>query len=221
MVRYFFASIFIITILFSQCSNIVWKPATNNESPSSRFLTDEKNESKDIILIPDQAIKAEAEKVGLIPLKDATLLENETEIRIIVGFGLAKSRWFVLNKKNNYRTSFIIFTYNRKGKFFYGKIELNTPTSGWKSFEDFLSASGLTLPLRLKSDTKNLGTRDGEAIILEIKTGSYYEKATFHNPPFRVEGEKVIDICFNIKKQFGISLSCELNRSGYENLNKN
>lgn len=150
-------------------------------------------------------------------LKDISLPDDQTEIRLWKAFGLAYPRCFVLKIDNgNPAASFVspklvgnkaVF---RKGNPVYSNAPLNAPHSGWETLLGYLKQNGIESSIRLSVDKRYMPYPDAEALVLEMKTGSRHTMAYYIDSTVTPEGKKAFAICEKVQNEFDIQLACKL-----------
>ena len=150
-------------------------------------------------------------------LKDISLSDDQTEIRLWKAFGLAYPRCFVLKIDNgNPAASFVspkiagnkaVF---RKGNPVYSNAPLNAPHSGWETLLGYLKQNGIESSIRLSVDKRYLPYPDAEALVLEMKTGSRHTMAYYIDSTVTPDGKKAFAICDKVQNEFDIQLACKL-----------
>lgn len=151
-------------------------------------------------------IKSQAELSNIINLKDTPLPNGESEIRILVGGGIGYPRWFILSNQKGQLKSFNVKPVSVKGKVIMQRIELGNPNSGWKKFNNYLEQQGIKVPLDLSLDSNFDFYPDGEAVIVEVKSGDDYDVVYYSDITSSNDGQKVINVCRKIKEEFNIDL---------------
>jgi hypothetical protein len=157
-------------------------------------------------------------KQASIPnLKDISLSDDQTEIRLWKGFGLVYPRCFVLRIDNgNPAASFVspkiggnkaVF---RKRDLVYINAPLNAPHSGWETLLGYLKQNGIDSSIDLAVDKRYEPYPDAEALILEMKTGSRYTMAFYVDSTVTADGKKAFAICEKLQNEFDIQLACKL-----------
>ena len=157
-------------------------------------------------------------KQASIPnLKDLSLPDAQTEIRLWKAFGLAYPRCLVLKIDNgNPAASFVtpkivgnkaVF---RKRNPVYINVPLNAPHSGWENLLAYLKQNGIDSTIGLVVDKRYLPYPDAEALVLEMKTGSRHTMVYYIDSTVTPNGKKAFAICENLQNEFDIQLACKL-----------
>jgi len=150
-------------------------------------------------------------------LKDFSLPDDQTEIRLWKAFGLAYPRCFVLKIENgNPAASFVspkivgnkgVF---RKGNPVYINAPLNAPHSGWETLLGYFKQNGIESSIKLSVDKRYMPYPDAEALVLEMKTGSRHTMAYYIDSTVTPDGKKAFAICEKVQNEFDIQLACKL-----------
>ena len=157
-------------------------------------------------------------KQASIPnLKDVSLSDVQTEIRLWKAFGLLYPRCFVLKIDNgNPAASFVypkvvgnkaVF---HKGNPVYINAPLNAPHSGWENLLGYLKQNGLDSTIRLALDKRYMPYPDAEELVLEMKTGSRHTMPYYIDSTVTADGKKAFGICQKMETEFDIHLGCQL-----------
>jgi hypothetical protein len=156
-------------------------------------------------------VRSESAKLGAVSLKDSPA-EPGTEVRILVGFGLAHPRYFILNSRNGtYEASLITAkvvagkaVIDEKGRLLSTRIPLSAPSSGWDNFEKFLKDQGIESPIKLSLNDRDIPDPDDEIIVIEVKSGSVYSMVFFPSNTESEDGKKAWAVWERIKQEFDV-----------------
>ena len=159
------------------------------------------------------ALSAESAKLGISSLKDSSDAPG-TEVRVLVGFGLAHPRCFILTNSNGtHEASFITAkvrggraAMDEEGRILSTRIALHSPASGWDEFEQFLKNQGIEYPLKLSLDDNAALDPDEEVIVVEVKSGSVYRMVFFPANTESEDGKKAWAVWEKIRREFDIKM---------------
>lgn len=159
------------------------------------------------------AVKSESAKLGVSSLNDSPE-EPGTEVRVLVGFGLAHPRYFILKNRSGTNEAFLITAkvvggkaaMDGKGGLLSTKITLSAPSSGWDEFERFLKDQGIESPIKLLLDDRDTPDPDQETIVVEVKSGSDYSMVFFPSNTESEDGKKAWAAWEKIKREFNIRM---------------
>lgn len=158
-----------------------------------------------------------SKQAGIPNLKDVSLSDTQTELRLCKAFGLAYPRCFILKIDNGEPgASFAspkvvgnkaVFS---KGNPVYVNAPLNAPHSGWPTLLAFLKENSIDTSINLALDKHYMPYPDAESLILEMKTGSRHTIAHYIDSTATVDGKKAFAVCEKIQNEFDIQLACKL-----------
>ena len=194
-------------VLSERLSSATTKSAVQH----SQDTADLQGEYKSVL----DALRRESAKLRMTSLVDSPA-RAETEMRILVGFGLIFPRCFIVIEKNGeHRASFMTAkmigtkaAMDEKGDLIPSKIPLAAPTSGWDQFDKFLKTQGVESPLKLSLDQKLEPDPDEELITIETRSGSEYSMVYFSPNTKSADGRRAWQACERIEREFGVQIGC-------------
>ncbi len=158
-----------------------------------------------------------SKEAGIPNLKDASLSDAQTELRLWKGLGLLLPRCFVLKiDKGNPSASFASpkVAGNRgvfhKGKPVYVNKPLNSPHSGWPNLFACLKQNGIESSIDLALEKRYKPYPDAEVLILEMKTGSRHTLVHYIDSTVTNDGKKAFVVCEKVQNEFDLNLGCKL-----------
>ena len=157
------------------------------------------------------AVRSESAKLGVSSLKDSPW-EPGIEVRVLVGFGLAHPRYFILTSRRGTHEASLITAkvvggkavIDKKGRLLSTKMVLSAPSSGWDEFERFLKDQGIESPIKLSLDDVDIPDPDQEIIVVEVKSGSVYSMVFFPSNTESEDGKKAWAVWERIKREFHV-----------------
>lgn len=157
-------------------------------------------------------IKHLSDELKIPNLKDTTI-DADTEIRVLVSFGLVRPKGFILKETEGRREAFFVRQKaTRRGDGTYEvhatKRALDAPRSGWEEFAAFLKREGFEYPLKFRFDEQHVGDPDEGAIVIETKTHGVYDMMFYGRFTTHEDGQKVLQACRKIEQEFDIVLGC-------------
>lgn len=159
------------------------------------------------------ALKGESAKLGIGSLRDSPDVVG-TEVRVLVGFGLAHPRCFILTTRNGKHEATLVAgkviggraALNKEGNVLSTKVALHDPASGWDKLEEFLKDQGIESPIKLSLDGDQLSDPDEEQIVVEVKSGSVHSMVFFRLNTESEDGKKAWRIWERLKREFGVRM---------------
>lgn len=146
-----------------------------------------------------------SDQYGLTNLKDASLGEDESEVRIWVGFGLFAPRCFSFGKiKDKFEANFVSLK-AVSGKTVVNKMSLLPVGKDWKIFDEYLNKHPI-FEGNLTADKEHIADPDEEIIFVEIKQGKTYTFFHYSISTTSKDGILVVGLGEAAEKEFGISL---------------
>ncbi len=182
---------------------------TGTQSPTDGLKTRKDLESRyEAMLI---AIKGESAKLGMSSLRDSLNVPG-TEVRVMVGFGLAFPRCFILRNSNGKYEAFFVTAkivggkaaMDRNRRILSTRIASPAPASGWDEFDRFLKDQGIESPIKLSLDDRYTPDPDQETIVVEVKTGSVYSMVFFFSNTESEDGKKAWAVWAKIRREFDL-----------------
>jgi hypothetical protein len=157
-----------------------------------------------------------SKEAGMTNLKDTKLSNEQTELRLWRGFGLAIPVCFMLRiDHGNPAASFTApkVVENRAvfhdGRPVYVKTPLDAPHSGWANLLAYLKRNGIDDSINLAPDKRYEPYPDATALIWEMKNGSRHMMAFYIDATVSDDGKKAYAICETIENEFNIQLGCK------------